>query len=267
MVEIILPKQISDHRLDTFLKIFFLIKNKHGIHLNWSNVSEISPAGLAILSCLFDSIIENKVQVKNTKIKKEFKNIPAVANLSNILQYKALPAPSIQNYHDENSILRGNTLIDINFIDNIYELCGIKLSKELLFSCKLIFNELMINSIDHSSSERYYTYAGKSGKEFHIGVLDMGVGIPAKLEQKYICTNDLAYLELALKEGSTTRRQRPGGLGLSHTLDVLKNHQGKLTILSRNAQIKQYFLTRKTAKSILTYQLNGTWCFTRFPWS
>lgn len=163
-------------------------------------------------------------------------------------------------------ILRGNREhLNIQFLEHVQEVFSGRISKDLFFACKLVTNELMQNSVDHSTSERYYLYAGVWKNEFHAGVLDMGATIPAKLEQKYACSNDVEYLEVALKYGTGTRRQRPGGFGLYYFSDFLKENNGKLTILSRRAQVRRYFKTRRSQKNLLKYPLAGTWCFARFP--
>jgi len=269
-MEIVLPQEIGDGRIDTLLKVFSELKKfsseKHKIQLNWSKVKRISPAGWAILACLFDAAVEKKQVLDNIFVHKEFKNFPVIQNLLQISNFKKLPSPDVHDFSSSNTLLKGKmTSIDSLFMEQVRSECGKDLPEDLDFDCELIFNELMQNSVDHANAERYYLYAGLWLDEFHIGVLDMGITIPAKLEQKYTCPNDVAYLELALKSGISTRRQRPGGYGLSHTFDLLKENKGRLTLMSRNAQIRRYFKTRKTQRGPLKYRLNGTWCFVRFP--
>ena len=89
--------------------------------------------------------------------------------------------------------------------------------------------------------------------------------IPAKLEQKYSLTDDTAYLAHSFEEGVSTRRQRQGGLGLSHTFDLVKDSGGTLIVMSRHAQIRRYFRNRKVVRGVLKQPLRGTWCFVKFP--
>ena len=264
-VKIALPGEIGDGRVDLILRIFKEIKNNKNLILDWKRVQAISPAGFAILACLFDSIIENDVGVENVFVKKELKKYPVIKNILELKQYKKLPDPGIHNYYDENGILQGCKTFDIEFINNVLTGCGSDLSEEMTFSYRLISNELMQNTLAHSGAERFYVYAGKWDNDFHIGVLDMGVTIPAKMEQKYTCADDVKCLELALREGTSTRRERTGGLGLNHIFVLLKGHTGRLTILSRNAQIRRYFKRRVITKGELKFPLYGTWCFARFP--
>ena len=60
-----------------------------------------------------------------------------------------------------------------------------RLDEDLLFSIQLVFNELIQNAVDHSTSERYYLYFGVVKDEVHFGVLDMGITLPSKMEQKF----------------------------------------------------------------------------------
>ena len=264
------PAVIGDGRIDIFLKLLSLAKTpsarKKTIRLDWSKSQEISPAGFAILSTLFDCLIEQKIEVKNINQSKKFRDIPVVQNFKNITSFAALPKPDIHNMETPTLVMRGaDGKIEPLFSECLDNKFSGKLSDDLLYAGRLILNELMQNSVDHSTAERYYIYAGLWKKEFHIGLLDMGITIPAKLEQKYRCTDDLGYLELSLQKGSSTRRQRTGGFGLYYFFELIKENWGRLTLVSRHAQLRRYFKTRKSQKNILKYPLPGTWCFARFP--
>ena len=134
-----------------------------------------------------------------------------------------------------------------------------------MFDCKIILQELIQNAMAHSGAERHFVYGGLWGREIHCGVLDMGVSIPGKLRQKYPFANDIEAILLALREGTTTRRERAGGLGLFYFHDILKKNRAKLTIASGGAQVRFYFETRRSQKSALKHFLPGTWCFARLP--
>ncbi len=271
-MNIALPNNLGYGRLDTLLKVFFEVKKskkKNPICLNWTNVQKISPAGYGIIACLFDYAVERGVKIDNVFLKKDLKTIPVIKNISEISQYKRLPKPIIHNFESKELILQGQeNALNTAFIQRFEEKYESLLGEDLTYSCQLILNELMQNSLDHSASERYYIYGGiwqtVKKKEIHIGVLDMGVTIPAKLEQKYIEPSDQDYLDLAVREGSTTRRSRPGGLGLFHTFEHLKNCEGTLTIVSRNAQLVRYFKNKAVRRRKLYLSLNLTWCLARF---
>ncbi|MBF0104489.1 MAG: hypothetical protein HQM16_04080 [Deltaproteobacteria bacterium] len=264
-----LPRTIDDGRIDYLLKVIHAAKTagtgKLEIELEWSKTSAISPAGHALLSCLFDAMVEQRIHVVSKNVPQKISVLPVVANMMNIASFKSLPEPKANNFEDRTMLIRGSAgAIDGLLAERLNEIFSSKIPGDLLYSSLLIMNELMQNSADHSSSERYYAYAGLWNNEFHAGLLDMGVSIPAKLEQKYECQNDIGYLELAMEDGTSTRRQRTGGLGLHYFFDLLKENEGKLTILSRRAQIRRYFKTRRSQKGMLKYPLIGTWCFARF---
>jgi anti-sigma regulatory factor (Ser/Thr protein kinase) len=263
-----LPSEIGDRRVDTLMRALSLFEDPvvKEVHLNWQRVTMITPAGFAILACLFDCAVEQKKILKNTFVKKKLQQNPVVQNLLRQADFSILPQPKIHAFASAVVVLDGGeSAINITFVENMLSFFASQLSEDLQFSCQLAVNELMQNCVAHSSSERYYLYAGPWGNEFHVGVLDMGCTIPAKLQQKYTQDSDLDYLALSLKEGVTTRRQRQGGLGLSHIFDILKNCGGKLTLISRNAQIRRYFGNRVVQRMELKNTLHGTWCFARFP--
>lgn len=265
---ITLPQTIDDGRLDNILFLLNESKRVGNTHekiiIDWGNTSTISPAGYAILCCVFDSLIEQRNNIKNLNIPKALASNTLVRNFNGIHRFNTLPKPNINNFENSDTIVHGNsTSIDLLFYEHLEARFARFLSEDLLFACKLIINELMQNTIDHSTSERYYLYSGKWGNEFHFGLCDMGATIPAKLEQKYRCDNDCAYLKLALQKGTGTRRKRPGGFGLYYFFEYMKELNGKLTILSRNGQVRRYFKTRKSQITPLKYTLNGTWSFAR----
>jgi hypothetical protein len=125
---------------------------------------------------------------------------------------------------------------------------------DLNFDLRLLFSELTQNAKDHSGSERFLVLLERNG----IGVFDLGVGIPAKLSQKYKIEDDMNALALSLKEGITTRRLRPGGKGLHYTLALLKRNQGSLTLVSGNAQFKYYLKNKKIDRKKLKSRFPGT---------
>lgn len=120
----------------------------------------------------------------------------------------------------------------------------------------------MQNTVDHSTSERYFIYAGINEIEnsFEFGVIDRGIGIPTKLETKYLETSDENYLKKALEFGIGTRRNRKGGMGLYYLFEILKEEKGKMVIISRNGQLRRYFNSRNIKSGSINRTLYGTWC-------
>lgn len=264
-----LPQEIGDGRLDLLLEIFQYIwssDQSKALVLDFSKTLSITPSGLAIMACLADCLRENSIVCRVQKLSDK---IPSYSFLSAILfnvpsgktQLRPIQEMAI-NLKDQ--ILQGVSLaIAPGFLDKVDEKFNQYLSEDELWHVRFILNELMQNAKDHSTSERYYLYAGLEQGDFQFGVCDMGVTIPAKLEQKYSCTDDLEYLKKSLVSGVGTRRERSGGLGLSHMVEILRSQKGRLVIMSRKAQIRLYFERRKTEGSFLKYPLRGTWCMAR----
>lgn len=271
-----LPATIGESNCHSFIKLIHNIRShpQQSWVLDWTRTTRIQPAGHALLASLFDEVVEHQTKLQNWHLKKSLQDYQIIKNLMRIQDFKTLPKPDI--HHDEGQtfthdggrqfILSGaEDTLNIFFMDHVKAQFHDILDEDLEFSCRLLFNELMQNAVDHSTSERYYLYAGRVADEFHVGVLDQGVTIPAKLETKYPCENDMAYLALAFEEGISTRRRRQGGLGLSHTFDLIKESGGTLILISRRAQIRRYFRNKKVVRSELRRPLYGTWCFARFP--
>jgi|GEM_PF-2586808 len=129
-----------------------------------------------------------------------------------------------------------------------------EISDDLAFDFQMIFSELVQNAKDHSGSEKFLVWLTPE----EIGVFDLGVSIPAKLEQKYEFKDDVEAIELALKERISTRRLRSGGMGLFYTFEFLKNKRGHLYIASRRGQLRQYFANKKVDRKRLDPKMHGT---------
>ena len=139
-------------------------------------------------------------------------------------------------------------------IDNFLERNSNDFTEDEAFDLRLLFSELTQNAKDHSGSEKFLVLLEKSG----IGVFDLGVGVPAKLSQKYTFANDMEALMLSMKEGITTRRLRKGGLGLYYTLDLIKKNAGTLTFISGRAQLKRFIKSKKVDRKTLKTHFPGT---------
>ena len=158
-------------------------------------------------------------------------------------------------HHDHNfSMDWFEAALKPGFLERFLELNAKKISEDLSYDFQLLFSELTQNAKDHAGSERYLVWLTPE----EIGVFDLGVTIPAKLEQKYNFSNDLESIEAALKRGTTTRRLRPGGLGLYYTLDLIKRQEGYLYIASRHGQIRRYHANKKIDRKTLTPRMLGT---------
>ena len=264
--QMLFPEEVGDGRVDTLIKAFSVLTESSGSEtvIDWSHTTTVTPAGLGIAACLFDTIVEQKCAVKSIGIDRKLRGYTPIENLLSVKKHKALPKPQIHNFEDRQTILRGvESSIDLSFPDLVENHFKNKVDEEPLDAARLIINELMVNCVDHSGAERYYLYAGLRDPFLHVGVLDMGISIPAKLSQKYRFESDELYLLSALKKGISTRRTRTGGMGLYYMTELLKENEGRLTIISRDSSVRRYFRRRRTVSTKLKHRLAGTWCFAR----
>lgn len=75
------------------------------------------------------------------------------------------------------------------------------------------------------------------------------------------CVHDLAMEHLCKLKPIHVKKKFQD----SRVIGNLKKHQGQLTIISRNAQLRRYFNQRTVRRGSLKFPLPGTWCFARFP--
>lgn len=259
-----LPMELGDGRLDGLLRLFATISRARALVVDWTRVSTITPAGQAILACLADHAIEQGCTLEMIHVPRFAVGLPAVKLISAEHRSTALAHPDRYNIRSKEVILAGGASALLpTFPDAVDEIFAEQVSEESLFAARIILNELMMNAVDHSGAERYYLYAGLCEQELHIGALDMGVTVPAKLKQRYPERPDEAFIEFALEQGTTTRRTRPGGMGLFLTVETLKDFDGRLTILSARGSVRRYFKRRKADVKKSRYPVPGTWCFAR----
>jgi signal transduction histidine kinase len=258
-----LPSEINFQSLSFILKTQRLFLNRKKVRWDWKNVKSITPSGFSLLSTVLDLACECNAELKQLNLNSKKAKLHPIAFYKKNCDY---PDTSIHNLNAKlalNRCYEGGLNLEFQalFTQKFGDLCG----PDLEFQVLLVINELMQNAVDHSSSERYYVFAGIVDNNLEIGVLDQGVGIPPKLEQKYVCNSDNEYIELSFKEGISTRRLRKGGLGLFHTFWFVKNLEGSLVMLSRNGGIRRYFSHRKLRRMNLRDTLRGTWCYMSIP--
>lgn len=262
---------IGDGRLDNLIELFNWVTTnpRAELRLNFESVEQIDSCGYAVLNCLSDVIREQKIKSEIHSligdIEKDYLRKILTNNGSSFL----FPMDQLVLENDELLVKGVEQAIDPFFPDLLDKKFGKRLGEETSWNVRLILNELMQNSHDHSTSERYFLYGGvhkdATGQNFYFGVCDMGVTIPAKLSGKYLCDSDVEYLEKSLEYQVGTRRSRPGGLGLNHMFNILKDHKGRLVLVSRKGQLRRYFHSRKTDRKELALPLRGTWCMARIP--
>lgn len=263
-----IPMYLDDGRLDGILDILRAIKLGQDVELSFRKTERISPAGHAILFVMLDMSCEQKTKLilkdldekklgiheeilKYAQAKEPMQGFVPIGKL-------AIHAPKMLIYGKASSIAP-------EFIQMVETKFEKTLGEDRCWDVTLIINELMQNAVDHSTSERYFLYAGEYQDHFEFGILDMGVSIPAKMETKYTCSSDELYLEKAFEKEVGTRRNRPGGMGLYYLFEHVKESKGRLVIISRNAQARKNFGTRNYKSTALKTTLYGTWCMASIP--
>ena len=263
-----MPKFLDSGRLDLIVEIMNTIKSSNEITLSFVKTEKVSPVGHAILFSMLDSVCEQKVKLRLKDYQKMKLSLhPELIGVSTLKQvpYGFIDIKKLK-IETKNLLVYGkSSSIAPEFIQRFSEKFEPLLGEDCTWDITLIFNELLQNAVDHSTSERYFLYAGVYDNNFEFGILDLGVSIPAKLETKYSFINDEEYLKAVFKQGVGTRRNREGGMGLYYLFENIKDAKGRLVILSRNAQIRYNFGTRNYKAYPLKYKLTGTWCIGSIP--
>lgn len=97
--------------------------------------------------------------------------------------------------------------------------------------------EIFVNAQMHSGSEYIYTcgqfFPNKHKIEFTI--VDMGRGFKNGINERFNSNlTSTQAIQWAIQDGNTTKRDTPGGLGLSLLKDFIKLNGGKFQIISDN---------------------------------
>jgi anti-sigma regulatory factor (Ser/Thr protein kinase) len=139
--------------------------------------------------------------------------------------------------------------IDPLLTEQIIQVFGayLQLSEGVAGSLKLAINELMMNTFDHSETEKGCYVCAQSYKQtrkIRLCIADFGIGILESLKktpQYSELTDHYEGIELAVQEGVTSRVGKEAGYGLHHILRFIEVNQGKMYILSGEGKIKWDF--------------------------
>jgi signal transduction histidine kinase len=211
------------------------LKPSHTLKLPELNV--ITPSGRALLELLREEANFKKISVQAIPQRPQF---PVHTSLYSLEWFEGTLKPL--------------------FLERFLELHSAQMDEDFIYDYSLVFNELTQNAKDHSGSEKFLVLLTLT----EIGVFDLGVGIPAKIAERYDVSDDVAAIELALEEKVTTRRLRSGGLGLYYTFSHIKNYHGTLSILSGSGQLKRYLANKKITRKKLNPRMPGTLVYCEF---
>ena len=105
-------------------------------------------------------------------------------------------------------------------------------------------NEIAQNVFDHAQAPGGgvgIAEVTRGGTEFIVAIADQGVGVRSSLARNPSYTSlpsDLAALRTAMQAGVTARPEKPGGLGLFVTHQLLRHNGGALIMRSGTAQLE-----------------------------
>jgi len=106
-------------------------------------------------------------------------------------------------------------------------------------ACDLL--TVVVENITHSQDMGHVlmqSYQVADGYRVHIGIADLGLGIPATLKPRYPdIGSDSAYLLKALEMGVTSRKGM-GGLGLFNMNRIVQGQHGSLTIRADRSMLQ-----------------------------
>lgn len=262
-----LPTHFSDARLSDVVQFLYNLTtpNSKPIRLAGHNVKSLSPAAKAILSLVVDRVRMQDKPVICDHFSKTLATYPPMKHLQGTPRGKLCTTEEV-SYSDSQTLVIARDATVHPLMNSVLEDHFSKdLSNEQLFHLQLLSNELIQNAADHSGAERTYYFAGPWKDHFQFGILDMGISIPARMERKYPEHSNVELLELALKKGFGTRQTREGGLGLHYLWEIMKQHGQRFVLMSRDAQVRKYFSTRRSQKGSLKKPLLGTWVLARLP--
>jgi anti-anti-sigma regulatory factor/anti-sigma regulatory factor (Ser/Thr protein kinase) len=208
-----------------------------------SKTTFITPFGLVLLA---GTIAECQAQNKKAKYRRPDKSVTQkFLSTIGFNKFFKIPSNGWPEIASANVQLRRLQQIDYFLTDQILQVFGFSLhmTKGVEGSLKLALNELMTNVFDHSESVRgCYVCAQRYSlsKKIRLCIADFGIGFLAALRRvpKYnTLRNDYAAIELAVREGITSRIGKDAGYGLAHIQRFIKVNQGKMYILSGKGKI------------------------------
>ncbi len=261
-LEFLFPKVLSEANTEKYLRVINAMREgAKKIRLNFRETEEVTPSGIAMLLALHDVAYEQEIKIDSVFIKKKFKQFPIFQKLEKL---RPGAIEEIERFNYNGDEVQYSSVEGSFSIDTLTSYTA-KISKSFARSTQEILTELIQNSIDHSSSERFHYFLGEDENELSMGVLDLGVSIPSKLEQKYLQSSDTDYIESSFKKDVSTRRLRSGGHGLAETMELIKKLDGRVAVLSRKGQVRRYFKNRRIDRKELKFNLPGTWTFVTIP--
>lgn len=178
--------------------------------------------------------------------------------LKEVSQYASLipaqPQLNLRQTQDEMWLIPITTLraeddvpeIVTSFLQNMKRIflpLGGDLNPDQIFFCTLL-SELCQNIPQHSRDHGYVavqSYRTKNGKEIHIALADLGVGLRGSLSQGHAIVDwpEESVVRYALQQGISASKEVGRGQGLAQVIKSLQRFQGAFYLRSGNGLFSQ----------------------------
>ena len=255
-MDILIPKQFN---ITTMYDLFFLIISNDLkphydiITFDFSNLKFIQPSGIVILSNMIDWLMKNncKVFFKNHTICTSKKHDPIKflddCNFFNFyLKKNITSAPKIRSTTfplKKITCASSYQWLSSSFLPWLQD--SLSASSLLPFEVlRICLIELFQNIADHSAENIGCIFAQHypNSKQIIIAISDFGVGIPNNVRKIYPFENDANALEIAIREGFSSKTN-PNNMGAGlHILvnNIVKRNNGAVNLYSYEGILKIY---------------------------
>jgi len=208
-------------------------------------LSWIEPAGIVVLSNLFEYLIKLKVKVL---IKNHKNNIEAIRYLDDsgfferYLKKKVFSSSSVRKTTVPLHIVRKEKVFQFLEFDLIPWIGGrVNLAPDSLATIKMCLEEIYLNIDHHSEVKIGCSFAQHYPKKqlIHIVVSDFGVGIPTVVRRKLPTLDDKSAIHQACQEGFSTKSNvRNRGAGIPNLMRyVTLRSRGTVIIASGRGSV------------------------------
>lgn len=221
------------------------------IEFNFTNLTFIEPAGVTVLSNLFEWLKSKNCTIKIlTNYPKNSRTCP-IKYLDDSGFFKFYLGSYLQETHQKRKTTfplahvtyqMSYQLINFNFIP---WLAGqLNVTRESLDNIKVSIEEVFNNINDHAQVNSgigcIYAQHYPKMNQVKIAISDFGVGIPNNIRKRFPSLNDGEAIEKALQyKLSTESTPKNRGVGLDHLItNVTKNHNGTVFIHSYHGILK-----------------------------
>lgn len=247
-MKVYLPKNFNRETMYEFINSVLdesMMPRSKEFEFDFTTLRFIRPVGVTVLSNLIGRIKKYGARVRfvyyTPNRKKKF---CPMAFLDDSMFFKHYLNETL----DDHALLRPTTLplADVTYEASYYYLENamgwlagkLSLTKESLGDLKASLGEVFNNIIDHSSENTGSVFIQQYPKEntVMVSISDFGVGIPSSIQNIFPSMDDAEALQLAVKEGFTTKSTpKNRGAGLDFLLhNVVKNNKGNVYIHSNH---------------------------------